>query len=488
MNLDEDHEDKFRSRSIIRNTLWKLLERVASQSVTLIVSFILARVLDVSDFGLIAIVTIFVSISNIFVTSGLGTSLIQKKNADIVDFSSVLYVNIIMSIVLYFSLFISAPYIAKMFDYDCLRELLRVQGLAIIIASYKSIQLAYISKNMMFKIHFHSTIYAKIISGITGISLALTNFGVWALVYQSLVLVVLETVISAYIVRWHPQLVFSMKKAKPLLIYGWRVLIVNFLITANLEFRSFLVGIYSTTKELAYFKNGETYPRFISSNINAVIATIILPVFSHYQHDAIRIYSLIRKSMQLVSFLLLPTMLGLFMVSREFILVFLSEKWIFMNPFFKISCISMILNVYNDMLYNLMKAIGRSGLLLGIQLVMFVLSILMVVVAIRISVIAVALGGFLLAFVELIITLTMLSKYNSYNYLSFFKDVLPPFFMTIVMVGCILLISMIKIPLVYMLITKILIGASVYLLLSWITNNTSFQFIRNIFISHINKK
>ena len=187
------------------NLLWRFMERMGAQLVALVVSLILARILSPEHYGLIALVTVITSILNVFVDSGLGSALIQKKNADDTDFSTVFYANIFICIILYIVLFFTAPLIAHFFKKLELVSVIRVHGISVIISGVKNVQQAYVSKHLMFKKFFFATIGGAIVSAIVGIVLAVRGFGVWALVLQQLISAFIDTCILWLIVPWRPK-------------------------------------------------------------------------------------------------------------------------------------------------------------------------------------------------------------------------------------------------------------------------------------------
>ena len=213
---------KKNNTSVLKNLIWKFAERITAQLVTLIVSVILARLLDPSHYGIISIVTIFITIANVFVSDSFGSALIQKKDADIKDFSSVLYFNIAFSIVLYLLLFILAPYVSSFYGegYETLTPVLRVLSLRLILSAINSVQQAYVSRHMMFQKFFWSTLLGTVASAIVGIVMAYSGFGVWSLVAQYLTNTTVDTIVLNRILDFRPKLVFSVQRLKKLVPFG----------------------------------------------------------------------------------------------------------------------------------------------------------------------------------------------------------------------------------------------------------------------------
>lgn len=209
---------------VISGLFWKFAERIGAQGVNLIVSIVLARILVPEDYGTVALVTIFITISNVFMETGLSTALIQKKDADDLDFSSVFYCNVIVSIFLYIIIFLVSPLVAKFYNNAQLTIVLRVLAISVLIAGVKSIQNAYVARKMIFKKFFICTSIGTVCSAIVGIWMAYNNYGVWALVAQQLTNTTIDTIMLWITVKWRPMIQFSFTRLKELFSFGWKIL------------------------------------------------------------------------------------------------------------------------------------------------------------------------------------------------------------------------------------------------------------------------
>ena len=245
------------------------MERCGAQGVAFIVSIVLARLLDPAVYGTVALVSIFMLIMQVFVDSGMGNALIQKKDADDLDFSSVFWFNIAMCSLLYLIMFIAAPFIASFYDTPELTPLVRVLSLMLVISGMKNVQQAYVSRHMMFRIFFFSTLGGTITAAVVGIVMAYMGCGVWALVAQMLVNAAADTTILWITVKWRPKKAFSMSRLKGLFSYGWKLLISAILDTFYNELRQLIIGKMYTKSDLAQFNQGQKFPQFIVNNINA---------------------------------------------------------------------------------------------------------------------------------------------------------------------------------------------------------------------------
>ena len=214
---------------VIYGLFWKFGERIVAQGVSFIVSLVLARMLMPSQYGIVSLVLVFINLANVFVTNGLGESLIQKKNSNQEDFSTMFFCSLIFSLILYFLLFISAPYISKFYNNSELTIVIRVLSLQVPLSAVKTIQQAYVSKHMIFKKFFFSTIGGTLVSGCVGIGMAFYGYGVWALVAQYLTNSLIDTLILFLTVDWHPSFQFNYNSAKVLTSYGWKLVLSQFI-------------------------------------------------------------------------------------------------------------------------------------------------------------------------------------------------------------------------------------------------------------------
>ena len=265
---------------VITGFFWKFGEQISSQLVSFVLSIILARLLVPRDYGIVALVQVFITIAQVFVTSGFGNALIQKKDADETDFLTIFYLSELMSVIVYVILFIAAPWISAFYNSPELTPVLRVFALQLPLSAFNGIQQAYISKHLMFKKVFISTTIAAIMSGIVGVVLAYFGLGVWALVWQALSSTIFVSATLAMQVKWHPQLKFSWKAGKPLVSFGWKVLVSSLLGQFFNQLRSLILGKFYTTTDLAFYNRGQKFPDLITTNIDGTVSTVLFPTLA----------------------------------------------------------------------------------------------------------------------------------------------------------------------------------------------------------------
>jgi teichuronic acid exporter len=318
--------DKPIKTKVISSLFWKLMETGGVQTTQFVVQVVLARLLLPKDYGLIALVQIFILLSNVFVQSGFNTALIQKKDADKLDFSSVFYLSLFVAGILYIILFLTAPFIARFYNESKLVPVLRVLSLTLFFGAVNSIQIAFLSKNMMFKKLFFSSLGAIIASGAVGITTAYLGWGVWALVASQVSNRIIATGVLWFTVKWRPSFLFSLKRVKVLFTYGWKLLVTSLIDTLYNNIRSLFIGKIYSSEMLGYFNRGNQFPALISNLVNGTITSVIFPALSSHQDNIDRVKGMVRRAIVTSSFIIFPIMTGLAVVAEPLIKILLTDK------------------------------------------------------------------------------------------------------------------------------------------------------------------
>ena len=376
--------------SFFAGFFWKFNEQITSQLVSFAISIILARLLSPKEYGIISLVNVFIIIMEVFVTTGFSSALIQKKNTSQLDFSTLFLCSFIFSIILYIIIFLSAGLIANFYHNEDLIPVIKVLGLRLPISAFNSIQMAYVSRHMAFKKIFFSTSIATIISGIVGIVLAYIGWGVWALVYQNLLSVLLQTIVLFAEIPWRPRLEFSFKEAKALMNYGWKVLAANLSGTFFLQLRSLIIGRFYNASDLAYYNRGSRFPELISNNVDGTISSVLFPALSKYSDDLFKLKEVTRESLRMSSFIIFPLMFGLAVVAKPITVLLLTSKWLPSVPFMQCLCIAFSFSTISNANMQALKASGRSDVLLELELLKKPIYLAFLIFSIKISVLAVA--------------------------------------------------------------------------------------------------
>lgn len=466
-------------KKIVSGMIWRFGEKITAQLVSFVVSIVLARILLPDDYGVVAIVTVFIAITEIFVTSGLGTALIQKKDATRLDFSTIFWCNILLSFGLYGVLFFTAPLIASFYGMPILVPVLRVFGIRLPISAINSIQNAYVSRNMDFKKFFFATIIGTIISAIVGIAMALNGFGVWALVAQYLTNAAIDTLVLFITINWKPTFEFSAKEAKPLVSYGWKILATDLIGTVFNQLNAFVIGKRYTSSDLAYYTQGKRIPDLINTNVGATLTAVLFPAMSltdnHEQIKSIR-----RKSLKMLEFIMFPLFFGMIAVADKMILVLMTEKWAFAIPYVRITCITALIGIMGTTLIQEIKAIGRSDVTLRVELVKKPIFLVILLVAMQFGVMAVAWTMVSNEIIAFIINVYPVRKYIGFDFKAHGLDALPSLLMSAVMAASVYMVGLVIKNNIICLCVQIVLGFAIYLGLAVITRNDNIKYITNM--------
>lgn len=466
--------------SVFSNLVWRFAERCGAQVVSFIVSIILARILEPEAYGTIALITVFTTIFQVFVDSGLGNALIQKKDADDLDFSTVFYANIVFCTVLYAGLYFAAPAIARFYSNLTLVPYIRVLSLTVLISGVKNVQQAYVSRHMLFKKFFFSTLGGTITAGIIGIAMALYGFGLWALVAQQVVNLAIDTVILWCTVKWRPQKWFSLNRLKGLFSYGWKLLVSGLLNTLYGDLRQLLIGKVYSSADLAYYNKGDRFPAIIVSNVNSSIDSVLLSAMSNEQDNVTRVRDMTRRAIKTSTYIMAPLMVGLAFTGTSVVKLLLTEKWLPCVLYLRIFCFADIFSPIHTANLNAIKAMGRSDIFLKLEVVKKVFGLTLLLIVINISVEAMAYSILVADIVGQIINSWPNKKLLHYGYLEQIKDIFPNVALALFMGLIIWGVELFGWSVVPTLCVQIVLGAVIYLAGSVVTKNDSFQYVWNL--------
>lgn len=464
----------------VSGLFWRFMERCGAQGVNLIVSIVLARILAPELYGTIALVTVFTAILQIFVDSGMGNALIQKKNADDVDFSSVFYFNMAICTIIYIGMFIAAPFIAEFYVKSELTDVIRVMSLTLIISGLKNVQQAYVSRHMLFKRFFFSTLGGTIAAGVVGIGMAYAGFGVWALVAQDITNKAIDTLVLWFTVKWRPRLLFSFSRLKGLISYGWKLLVSGLVDSVYNNVRQLIIGRMYSSTELGLYNRGKQFPFTLVNNINTSIDSVLFPAMSSSQDDKERVKSMTRRAIKTSSYILWPLMMGLAFTAPVVVKLLLTEKWIECVPFLRIFCITYAFYPIHTANLNAIKAMGRSDLFLKLEIIKKVVGIVALVSTMWFGVMAMAYSLLFTNVVSQIINSWPNKKLLKYSYLEQIKDILPSILLSVIACTCTIPVKYLPVPIIVMLLVQIVMVVLVYIVLSRLLHLDSYIYIIEI--------
>lgn len=462
---------------VVSGFLWRFMERFGAYAVSFVVSVILARILDPEAYGTIALVTVFTNILQVFVESGLGRALVQKKEAEDIDFSSVFYFNMAVCLLLYCGLFAFAPYIAQFFNNIELTSVIRVLGIILIISGLKNVQQAYVSRKMLFKKFFYATLIGTLFSAVVGICLAYWGAGVWALVAQSLANALVDTLMLWITVKWRPKKCFSLQRLKGLLSYGWKVLIAALVGSLSDNLRQLFIGKLYTSADLAFYNKGDQIPSIVNGNVNAAIDSVIFPVMAEAQDNKESVKNMTRRAITTSTYIMAPIYIGLACCAETLIRILLTEKWLPCVPFLRIFCITYLFYPIHTANLNAILAVGRSDIDLKLELIKKLLEIMVLLLTMRYGVMAIAYGLIGTAILNQIINAWPNKELIGYSYLEQIRDVLPEIALACVMGAVVYFVGYLQLPDLTVLVLQIMVGIVVYLGLSALMRLEAFIYL-----------
>lgn len=414
--------------------IWNAVERFSVTIGQFIIGIILARLLMPEDFGLIGMLSIFIAISQVFIQSGMGSGLIQKQDRVDEDFSTVFIFNLIVSTLFYVLLFLSAPLIASFYEMPLLSSLTRVLGITLIINSLSIVQRTKLEIEVNFKTLAKVNIIALVIGGALAIGAALYEFGVWALVIQTLSISVVTAIGLWILGNWSLSLVFSKTSFKQLFSYGSKLLAAGLYAKSLQEVYNLVIGKAYSASELGFFTQARKFAEVSSSTLTNVLQKVTFPILSSLQYDEKRMVSVYGRMIRMAAFISFPTLSLLAVLAEPLISILLGEKWLPVAPLLQWLCIAKLVYPISVINMNILNAVGRSDLFLKVDLSKFPLIVIVLVVTIPISLEAVVIGQVVTSFISFFINAYLPGKLYGYGSMKQLKDTSLIIFATIFMV------------------------------------------------------
>lgn len=449
--------------TIVRSLFWKLLERGGTLGIQLLVMVVLTRILLPEDYGIFAIVIVFISIGSLLVDSGFGEALIQKKRIDDSDISSVFFLNLLVASIIYILLFFIAPYIAVYFEAPQLKNILRTVSLTLFLSSFNSCQYAIVSRKMDFEKVFRSSLVAAVISGIVGLTMAFTNFGIWSLVGQLITQQFLVTTILWFTVKWRPKLQFSLKRASSLFSFGWKLVVSTLIYNLYTSLQNIIIGKVFNSTVLGYYSRGSQLPNILVSNINGSIQSVMFPALASQQDNIYRVKVMVRRVIVTSSFIIFPMLVGLAIIAEPLVKVLFTEKWLPIVPFLQVFCGYYALWAIDATNLHVIKALGRSDIFLKLEILKFFIGIVILIISIPFGVYGIAYGVLINRLISTIIDAIPNKYLIHYGFLEQIKDTLPTCLLTLAMGSTIWNVRVIDFSEIWIILIQICVGITLYI-------------------------
>lgn len=466
---------------------WSFADSFLSQVVSFVVGLVLARLLTPEEYGLIGIIMIFIALFNSIVDSGFSSALIRKADAKDVDYNTVFITNMVLSVVLFFALYFSAPAIAGFFDHPSLTPLTRVMGSVMIINAFAIIHRTILVKRVDFKTQTKVSLIASVASGVIGIAMAVAGYGVWSLVGQQISRQLLNSVFLWVWTKWYPKIQFSIVSFKELFSFGWKLLVSGLIDTVWREIYQVVIGKCYSADTLGQYTRAQQFGSIFSSNLTAVVQRVSYPVLSEIQDDKARLKAAYQKVIKVTMLVTFCCMLGLAAIAEPMIITLIGEQWLPAVPLLQIICFQMMLYPLHAINLNMLQVQGRSDLFLKLEIIKKIIGIVPLLLGIFLNIYWMLIGSVFTGFVSYYLNAFYSGPFLNYSIPEQLKDIAPSFFVAIFMALIVFAISYVNLPDFVLLLIQIFLGVIIVISISELIKLDAYIEIKNILLSFINK-
>lgn len=453
----------------VKGVFWTSLGNLANFSVNFVVGIILARLLSPSDYGLIAMITVFFSISQSFISSGFGNALVRKKDATQADFSTAFMFNVSVSIVFFVILFFLAPFIADFYDRPILASLIRVESVCMVIGSVNIVQNTQFTRRIDFKTTTKIGFTTNVVGSAVGISAAYYGLGVWAIVVMDIVRQFTSTVLLWKASPWRPKMIWERESFRYLWGYGSKLLASEMLNTIYNNIYPIVIGKFFSAASLGNYTRAQGFVTLPSSNITSVVQRVTFPVLSQIQDEDERLVAGYRRMLKMVTFVVFPLTIGMAAVAKPMVLVLLTDKWAECIPYLQILCFAAMWHPVHAINLNLMQVKGRSDLFLKLEIIKKAITTLVMIGTIPLGVLAMCAGTVFTSYISLFLNTYYTGKFVHYNIFCQLRDLFPSLCLSFLMGGMVFVLTLLVENTLIAFITSVVLGAVVYLSLAKVT-------------------
>lgn len=449
-----------------KGVLWSSVEQFSVQIIQFVLGLIMARILSPHDYGLVGMILVFTSIAQTFVDSGFSNALIRKQNKTEVDYSTAFYFNVIVGLVAYFILFFLSPFIARFYNEPLLELLTKAISINVFINSLGIVQRARYSIKVDFKTQAKATTTSVLISGIIGLWMAYSGYGVWAIVWQSVIRNGLNVLLLWIFAKWLPQLQFSWQSFREMWSFGYKLLLSGLIDRIYGNIYQLIIGKVFSAQDLGNYTRAHQFASFPSSNINGIISRVTYPILSSIQDDDARLERVYRKYLRLSAFVVFPLMVGLSALAEPLIIYILTEKWRASIILLQIICFNMMWFPIHAINLNLLQVKGRSDLFLKLEIIKKIIGVTILCITVPIGLVAMCIGGIFTSIFCLVVNTHYTGKLVNVGFWLQMRDLLPTLLLSLAM-GVVVLLSVWFIPSnLLKLIVGVVVGVVFYILVA----------------------
>ena len=479
-------EESLKNKTV-KGASWSFIDSIAGQGITFLVGLVLARLLSPAEYGLIGIITIFIAVFNSIVDSGFSNALIRKNDAKDLDYNTVFISNLVLSVVLFGILYISAPAISSFFNQSQLIPLLRVMGIIVIINAFAIIQRTLLVKKVDFKTQTKVSLISSISSGFIGIGMAVSDLGVWSLVGQQISRQFLNSAFLWIFSQWYPKIQFSFKSFKELFSFGWKLLVSGLIDTVWREIYQVVIGKCYTPVALGQYTRAQQFASICSSNLTSVVQRVSFPVLSSVQDDKERLKNGYKRIIKVTMLLTFVLMLGLAAVAKPLVLALIGEQWLPCVSYLQIICLQMMLYPLHSLNLNMLQVQGRSDLFLKLEIIKKIIAIGPLLLGIFVNIYWMLGGSVVTGFIAYYLNAYYSGPFLNYSIKEQVKDILPSFGVAIAMAVPVLAMSFIPMNPFILLLSQIVIGTIITIGICEATKLPEYLEIKGIAMPVINK-
>lgn len=451
-------------KKIISSLIYKMIERLSVKGLGLVVSIVLARILAPEEFGQIAIMTVFINLSQVIVEGGFTTALIQRGDVTEKDYSTVFFINLGLAVLCFLLLQLAAPFISLYYAQEITGPL-RVYAFTVFFGAFNALQLARMQKRMQFRKMMVCSLIATVISGIAGIAAAYCHMGLWALIIYNMTHSVAICITAAFVDKWLPKFEFSLVRAKILFDYGWKMFVSAVLCSLYGDIRSLVIGKMFSSNDLGYYNRGQQFPQVISHTLDSAIQAVMFPTMASVQNEKEHFTRLLRSAVTMGAYVIIPTMFGLAAVSESVVQLLLTEKWLPCVPYMQWLCIAnAAVPVLSSNLIAI-KASGRSDIYMRLEMIrrVVMLGILLFTVVVFRSVLAIAVSFCLSYWLDAMISMVPVKGLFRYGVGKQMADLWRTILSATIMFVVVQSMNMLAWNVTLLLVAQIAVGILVYL-------------------------
>lgn len=420
-----------KGNSVASSMVYKTMERYIIMAFQMLVQIVIARILSPSDYGVIAMMTVFISVASVFIHNGFNMALVQKKDANETDYATAFTINLLIGLSLYLILVCFSSVISDFYNEPALNKYFPVIGLLLVIGSLNSIQIAIANRQMLFKQLLRCTVISSFLSGSLGIIAAYLGLGAWALVVQQLGNSVILCVLLFVQQHWKPKIEINKDSAKSMFNFGWKLLVAGLLNQVYNELNSLVIGKKYTSSDLAFYTKGSQFPKSVAFGLDSSIGSVIFSALSKKQDDPKAMHDLMMKAMTMNTYLVFPFMAVLGMVAEPFTIAFLTEKWLPMVPFMQLCCLTYAFHPVGAVLMQALAAVGRSDMRLKLEFAKKGLGVILLIIFLRYGPMGIAVSAALTSILGLVAGAIACNKVLRYSYGDTIRNIFPALLLTI---------------------------------------------------------